>query len=160
MDINGDLFWNGTEACCDFYGPQVDDGAYIMSLVDEVSQKFNVDTKRVYIGGHSNGMFLSFNVACHYSDRIAAIFGVAGMMYKHKESCKPTSPVSLLHVHGTKDMLNIYDGGFNHAIDYASVNETVSYWADYNRCTTAFKAGTPFNMDTNVAGDNTTPYTA
>jgi polyhydroxybutyrate depolymerase len=30
LDINNDKFFNGTEACCDFYGPPVDDAAYIM----------------------------------------------------------------------------------------------------------------------------------
>ena len=47
-------FWNASDACCNFFSAEVDDSAYIRSIIDEMKQRFNVDSNRVYLIGHSN----------------------------------------------------------------------------------------------------------
>jgi poly(3-hydroxybutyrate) depolymerase len=42
-----------------FYGSGVDDEGYLISIIDLVSAKYNVDLKRVYLIGHSNGGFMA-----------------------------------------------------------------------------------------------------
>ncbi len=74
-------YWKATDACCDILGWGPNDGAYIMGLVDEVSSKLNIDQKRIYIMGHSNGGFMAYALACAYSNRIAAIVSYAGAMH-------------------------------------------------------------------------------
>lgn len=134
VDPTGSRYWNATEACCNFYDTGVDDAAYLMSLVDEISAKLNIDESLIYFTGHSNGGFMGFNLACHYSDRIAGVFAIAGTMYKNKSECNPTSPVNVLHIHGTNDQVNKWDGGFNYDNSYSSVQETVSDWIEFNGC--------------------------
>ena len=102
-DSNGYLFWNATPACCNFDSSTVDDEAYLLSIIDSVSRDYPVDPARVYIIGHSNGGFMAHRMACNQSDRIAAIVSLAGATYSNTRSCKPTSPVSVLEIHGTND---------------------------------------------------------
>src|SRR5690606_28936935 len=57
-------FWNASDACCDFEGSGVDDVAYLIGLVHEVQEAYNVDPKRIYFMGHSNGGFMAYRMAC------------------------------------------------------------------------------------------------
>lgn len=102
-DLHGIRFWNGTPECCDFQSPKVDDAKYIMNLIAQLKLKYSVDSNRVYIIGHSNGGFLANNLACNYSDQIAAIVNMAGGSYTKQSSCKPSTPISVLEIWGTAD---------------------------------------------------------
>ena len=102
-DLHGIRFWNGTPECCDFQNPKVDDAKYIMSIISQVEAKYSVDINRIYIIGHSNGGFLANNLACNYSDQIAAIVNMAGGSYANASFCKPSSPISVLEIWGTAD---------------------------------------------------------
>ena len=102
-DLHGIRFWNGTPECCDFQSPKVDDAKYIMSIISQVEAKYSVDINRIYIIGHSNGGFLANNLACNYSDQIAAIVNMAGGSYANASFCKPSSPISVLEIWGTAD---------------------------------------------------------
>ena len=44
-------FWNASSACCNFFQSDVDDSAYILSIIKEVKADFNVDANRVYLIG-------------------------------------------------------------------------------------------------------------
>ena len=96
----GQWYWNATPACCDFDGAKPDDVGYLMGIIDELVKKGVVDPKRVYLAGFSNGGFLAYRLACEHADKIAAIVSVGGGA---PETCKPSSPVSVLDVHGTAD---------------------------------------------------------
>ena len=102
-DIHGIRFWNGTPECCDFQNPKVDDAKYIMNIISQVEAKYSVDINRIFIIGHSNGGFLANNLACNYSDQIAAVINMAGGSYTKASSCKPSSPISVLEIWGTAD---------------------------------------------------------
>jgi len=120
QNVEGLRFWNATDACCDFYGTGVDDAAYIMSLIDEISSKISIDQRMIYLVGHSNGNFMGFNFACRYSERLAGFMGLAGAMYKDFSKCNATHPVNMLHIHGTNDKTIAYDGGFIFFDEYPS----------------------------------------
>ncbi|HBJ91021.1 MAG TPA: hypothetical protein DDZ21_13755, partial [Gammaproteobacteria bacterium] len=60
-------FWNASNACCNFFGLEVDDSGYIRSIIDEMKQRYNVDENRVFLIGHSNGGFMSFRMAYEHS---------------------------------------------------------------------------------------------
>ena len=49
-NIIGGQFWNATDACCGF-GSTVDDDGYIMSIIDQVSARYTVDPKRIFLLG-------------------------------------------------------------------------------------------------------------
>jgi len=103
-------FWNGTPACCDF-NDSVDDVGYLSGLIEEAEQTYNIDPKRVYLIGHSNGGFMSFRMACEASELITAIVSLAGSTFDDPADCAPaTAPVSVLAIHGTADATIPYDG--------------------------------------------------
>jgi polyhydroxybutyrate depolymerase len=131
-------FWNATDACCNFQGSDVDDVAYLASIIDGASAKYAVDPKRVYVIGFSNGAFMSHRAACDLAPRIAAIASVAGGVWKDASRCKPESHVSVLEVHGSADQIIHYDGGksvHDGAHEYPAAKETVATWAAKNGCT-------------------------
>jgi polyhydroxybutyrate depolymerase len=89
-----------------------DDVAFLSAVIDELVKTRNVDAKRVYATGISNGGFMSFRMACDAADKIAAIAPVAGSMPEGGEAdCKPSRPVSVLMINGTDDPLVHYKGG-------------------------------------------------
>ncbi|HEX6835071.1 MAG TPA: PHB depolymerase family esterase, partial [Polyangia bacterium] len=68
IDASGEHFWNATDACCDFGNTGVDDVAYLNAVVDDMEAHFNIDKKRVFFVGHSNGAFMSHRMACDKAD--------------------------------------------------------------------------------------------
>jgi pimeloyl-ACP methyl ester carboxylesterase len=87
-----------------------DDAAYVNAIIDDVSSKYNVDTKRIFLVGHSAGAFLAQGLACGVSDRIAAIASLAGALIAGGP-CNPSSRLSVLDVHGDADTIISYEGG-------------------------------------------------
>ena len=63
LDLKNNRFWNADDACCNFFAGVVDDVAYLNAMIDDISTRFNVDPKRIFIVGHSNGAFMSHRLA-------------------------------------------------------------------------------------------------
>lgn len=156
-DSNGYLFWNATPACCNFDSSMVDDEAYLLSIIDEVSKNYSVDPARIYIVGHSNGGFMAHHMACKQSDRIAAIVSLAGATYSNMRSCKPTSPVSMLQIHGTNDAVISFTGGYLFGNAYPSARKTLDVWGKINGCGKKPARVLPkLNVDRKLPGAETT----
>ncbi len=154
-DSSGLRFWNATPACCNFYGSTVDDEEYLMSIIDEVSKKYNVDQKRIFIVGHSNGGFMAHRMACTNSDRIAGIVSISGATFSDASMCKPKSPVSVLQIWGTADETILYKGG-TLINPYPSANKTVSGWAKLDGCKTgAVRLTKTLDIDSGIKGKET-----
>jgi polyhydroxybutyrate depolymerase len=126
-------FWNASPACCDFFRTQVDDSAYVLSIIDEMKSKYNIDSNRVYLIGHSNGGFMSYRAAYDHSGTIAAIASLAGANHI-EERDPPASPVHILQIHGTEDGTIAYEGDDIQGNSYPSAVESVTRWASYNGC--------------------------
>jgi polyhydroxybutyrate depolymerase len=139
-DPEGQYFWNATDACCNKFGAPVDDVAYLNGLVDEISGVYNVDPKRIYVVGHSNGGFMAYRLACTSANRFAAIVSVAGATFADVAACTPDAPVHVLQIHGTSDATIHYDGGTlqvqNVDVPYPGAVGSVERWAGYNGCAT------------------------
>ncbi len=157
-DHAGKLFWNATEACCDFDNVPVDDVAYLDAIIADVSLKERVDPSRIYIIGHSNGAFMAHRYACERSDRIAAIVALAGVPWSDASRCKG-SAVSVLQVHGDADRTIEYGGGksFGNGAPYPSAEEAVSMWASRDGCSNKrHNEGASIDLDHDVTGAETT----
>ena len=103
--------------------PDINDIGFISSLIDTLSNRYNVDLNRIYAAGFSNGGFMAYNLACQLSDRITAVASVAGVMSTETAvNCNPSRPIPVLHIHGTDDTIVRLDStSFR-----LSVDETVS----------------------------------
>lgn len=126
----------------------IDDVAFLSSLIDTVSTWYNIDAKRIYSTGFSMGGFMSNRLACELSDRIAAIASVAGTMGNEiSGTCSPSQTIPVLHIHSTDDQTVTYNGNYGIGAD-----SLVNFWVNHNQCNT-----TPIASDlSNVANDNFT----
>ena len=112
-----------------------DDVAYIAKVLDDLATVANVDSKRVYVTGMSNGGMMCYRLAAELSDRIAAIAPVAGTMAIDKYN--PKRPVPVMHFHGTADKLVPFAGPGNRTPKYMgfkSVEETIKICVKANGC--------------------------
>jgi len=150
----GKRFWNAAKSCCNRYKEEVDDVAYINSLIDEISKKTSVDPKRIYLIGHSNGAFMSFSFACK-TNKVAAIVAIAGAMDQSPD-CTPSTPVSLLNIHGTADKTIKVTGGSMNDSPYTSAKSTVTRIALVNKCSSP--AITKKDFEPTIKGPETTVF--
>lgn len=97
---------------------------FTMAMLDYIESQYNVDRARVYSMGFSMGGFMSYNLACRASARIAAITSVTGAM--GVVSCNPGRSVPILQIHGTTDAV----------VNYSVTERILNFWPDNNRCQT------------------------
>ena len=121
--------WNGGGCCGEASSLATDDMGFVNKILDELSARLCVDTRRVFATGMSNGGFMSHRLGCEMSTRIAAIAPVAGV--NAMATCNPTRPMSVFQFHGTLDSLVPYNGNSQ---GLPSVAQTVSDWAGRDGC--------------------------
>lgn len=138
-DDQGRPFWNATDACCAPPGVDVDDSRYLRAVIDEIRADYDVDDRRIFVLGHSNGGFMAYRLACDHSRLIAGVVSLAGAMTTDAAACDPSRPVSVLQIHGEADNVIRYGGGTTNDADpdaapYPGAAETVALWAGRNGC--------------------------
>jgi polyhydroxybutyrate depolymerase len=135
-------------------GSTADDIGFSISLLDSISNEYNIDITRVYSTGMSNGGYMSFLLACQMSDKIAAIASITGSMTPQTSNvCNPQHPTPVLQIHGTNDLTVPYlgDPAWTESID-----DVLQYWVDYNNCNTS-PVITPI-PDNNIFDGSTAEY--
>lgn len=114
--------------------------AFIDALIDELDAEVEVDPRRVYVTGLSNGGMFAFHVACQLSDRVAAVGLVAAASITQSfASCAPDEPVAYIAFHGTADEIVPYAGGpiapgISALGEFQSAREAAAFWVDRNGC--------------------------
>jgi polyhydroxybutyrate depolymerase len=118
----------------------VDDVGFISALIDRLSDELNIDAKKVYVTGISNGGMMSHRLGCELSQKIAAIAPVASNIPVNMASVwSPSRPVPVLIINGTDDPLERWEGGEirlfgkNYGV-VLSVADTVKFWVEKNQC--------------------------
>ncbi len=86
-----------------------DDLQFITELIKSLRSRYNIDPKRVYATGISNGGGMTNRVACDLSNIIAAIGPVSGA-YNLWKDCHPSRPVPVIAFHGTADKIVLFEG--------------------------------------------------
>jgi polyhydroxybutyrate depolymerase len=146
-------FWNADPACCDLEEQHPDDVSYLAGLVEQVSKTWPVDKNAVFIIGHSNGGYMAYRMACERADLFAGIVSLAGNASSLPDSCKPSRPVSVLHLHGDEDEIVAYEGGSG--FSGIGAIKSVQQWAALNKCGTTRTPTVTLDLDTLVAGAET-----
>ena len=135
------LTFNGGGCCGYANRKKIDDIAFTRTLLDDLAGAANIDAKRVYATGISNGAIMTYYVASELSNRIAAIAPVGGPMMT--DTCRPVRPVSVIHFHGTADELAPFKGGQGKGSPgvpafvrpkFNSVEHSVQSWVKANGC--------------------------
>ncbi|MBL4819979.1 MAG: hypothetical protein JKY98_03170 [Gammaproteobacteria bacterium] len=148
-------FWNASQACCNFYGSTDSDVDYIMTIINNIKSRYNIDANRVYLFGHSNGGFMSYRTAYENSHSIAAIASLAGAEAT-VAGPPPQSPVHILQIHGTADGTIAYDGDEIVGNSYPGAIETVERWAAYNGCDTEGSEEARLDLEKQLPGYDST----
>jgi polyhydroxybutyrate depolymerase len=158
VDEKGSRFWNATDGCCDMYGKGIDDSSYLAGLVAEIEKAVDVDRKRVYFIGHSNGGFMSYRMACDHADIVAAIGSLAGAMWLDTSKCRPSAPVSVLEVHGTADTEVAYGGALDGGVleKYPGAETSVEDWVTLDGCAATPATPPPLDLESSLPGAETT----
>lgn len=128
--------WNAGICCGKARDEQVDDVGFIQKVVADIKSKANVDPKRVYANGMSNGGMMAYRLACELTDTFAAIAAVAGT--DGSQHCTPSKPIAILHIHALDDERVLFHGGSGvksqtHA-NFVSVPDTIHKWVQLNAC--------------------------
>ena len=147
-------FWNSTGACCDFFDTQIDDNGYVVDIITKMKSNYSVDHKKVFLVGHSNGGFLSYQVAYKNPGLVAGIVSLAGASHS-KTRIAPEGAVHVLQIHGTLDSTIKYEGGNIGSVNYLGAMESVTQWAKYNGCLTQAGEGEARDLDSSLEGYET-----
>ncbi|NBX29220.1 hypothetical protein EBR04_02010 [bacterium] len=129
------LTFNAGNCCGHAASQAVDDVAFTRHVLDDLETVANVDRRRVFATGMSNGAMMAYRLAAELSDRIAAIAPVAGTM--GTKECHPGRPVSVLHFHGDADEFVPFEGGRGRGISgtvFFSVQHSIDAWVDADGC--------------------------
>ncbi len=135
--------WNGGTCCGGAAQAGLDDVALIRAIFAEVATHVNIDLRRVYATGLSNGAYLSYRLGCEASDLFVAIAPSAGAVgtaaigggtqtTSDFTACNPTNKVSVLDIHGTSDPL----------IPYATQAPSIALFRQGDTCASTQDAAT------------------
>lgn len=148
-DSQGHEYWNADPECCDFDHTNVDDSSYLAGILESVKAAYPID--HVWLIGHSNGGYMSYRMACDHADLVENIVVLAGNAASDPATCNPTKPVEVLHLHGDQDDM----------VPYAtSAMRSVDQWAMHDGCAGTFHAGPSYDLETALAGSETSSQIA
>ncbi len=129
------LSWNAGARKGPLAEARADDVKFTRAMLDDLEKVLNIDKRRVYATGMSNGGMLCYKLANEVSDRFAAIAPVSGTMTYSEITSKRAVPV--IHFHGTDDGVVGYDqkremlGGL---VYVASAPDTIAAWVKFDGC--------------------------
>jgi polyhydroxybutyrate depolymerase len=126
--------WNAGY-CCDYAADNnIGDVKFISELIDFLSGKYKIDTRRVYATGMSNGGMMAYRIASEMPERIAAIAPVSCSMVTG-QFISPTQPVPVLHLHSVLDTKIPQQGGVGIGGYYfPPLDSVMNVWANVNEC--------------------------
>ncbi|MEO1696321.1 MAG: prolyl oligopeptidase family serine peptidase [Planctomycetota bacterium] len=150
-------FWNASPACCDVAQLNVDDVTYLTDLVDTLVAGGNVDPRRVYAVGFSNGGFMTYRLLREHPERFAGVATVAGSI--EVMATPPTEASHVLHVHGELDNRvqliggTVFGGLIAHLVDHVSVWELIDFWLAPAGMNYTFTVPPPLELTTSGTGN-------
>jgi polyhydroxybutyrate depolymerase len=114
----------------------VDDIGFIRRLIDDLVARRIADPSRIYAAGTSRGGLMAFTLACGLADRIAAAAVIiTGMTEPQRDECRPTRPIPIMVIAGTKDTSQPFGGVVLPFGRLLSVPETINFWYGLHGCT-------------------------
>jgi len=129
-DSRGNAFFNVGYAFHE--GSEIDDVAFIESIIKKVQADYLVNPNQVFVTGMSNGGDMSYLLACRLDHLVRAVASIAGsMMLRMLQDCEPNGSTPILAISGTDDPVTLYEGDLDNVGGwgpYAGQRETIAFW--------------------------------
>ena len=131
--------WNAGKCCGDSRDQKIDEVGFLKKTFEAVKKELNIDEKKVFSIGMSNGGMMSYRLACEAPNIFKGIAAVAGT--DNTINCDPSTPTNILHIHAKDDSIVKFDGGIGKDVpdptqvnDFTSVATTIAKWVKINGC--------------------------
>jgi polyhydroxybutyrate depolymerase len=126
--------WNAGACCAAAVRDKIDDVGFIREVIARVEKQANIDKRRIFATGMSNGAMMSWRLACE-APEIRAIAPVEGT--DNTATCNPSRPVPVIEFHAINDEMVNFNGGpgpksFTQ-VNFTSVPATQAKWVALNR---------------------------
>jgi len=115
---------------------KIDDVGFIEKLIDYAASTHNIDKKRVFAMGWSNGGQLAYRLALEKPEDFAGVAAIsASVPVKQNLDCgQLDKPIPVMVINGTADPINPYRGGMVNLGgaqlgNVLSSEDTAKYWA-------------------------------
>jgi len=132
--------WNAGGCCGKAQQNKVDDVGFLREVIRRVEKQANIDSRRIFATGMSNGAMMSWRLACE-APEIRAIAPVAGT--DNTALCQPAHPVPVIEFHALDDDHVPFKGGKGDLsvvqVDFASVAASQAKWVQLDRAQPAAK---------------------
>jgi polyhydroxybutyrate depolymerase len=136
------LTWNAGDGCCGYaLTNAVNDMGFAATVLSDLEGRIQIDRRRVYATGHSNGAILAHRFAAERSGIVAAIVAVAGAL--DLKTFAPTRAVPVMQVHSVDDPRALYAGGLgppfpgtDNRVSHQPVQSGLDRWIVANGCAT------------------------
>lgn len=128
--------------------PTIDDVDFLNMLLDSIITRENIDTQSIFVGGFSNGGFMTQRLLCETPERFRKAASMSGTKALELTNCS-TLAIPIAHFHGTNDPTVNWDGIFDAGLFQApagiGVDSLIKYWTARNNVSTldSFLIGQP-----------------
>lgn len=109
------------------------DTDFILAIINEMSNRYGIDRKRVYLSGFSMGGMMTYHAANVIADKIAAFAPVSGYLMGGPNT-NSTRPIPIIHTHGTGDPV----------VPYSGVQTCLDAWVSRNECPATAQVTKPY----------------
>jgi len=91
----------------------IDDESFVEAIIAKEHTGRDIDVRRVFAAGHSNGAQLSYRLAMERPNEFAGIAAIsASLPTPENMACRPSDmPMPAMVINGTADPINPYEGG-------------------------------------------------
>lgn len=114
-----------------------DDVGFINQMIDDLMQRYNIDSNKIFVFGFSMGGYMTNRLAIECGSRFRAVCSVDGtignLIYLQKSQC----PVNVLHIHGTLDPIVRFEVEPSKIVQSHGIGaeQLIDYWRFNNHCT-------------------------
>ncbi len=118
----------------------INDVKFISSLIDYAARNYDINRKKVFVTGMSNGALMTYRLAYEIPNKIAAIAPVDGAIpiniYRNET---PKGSIPVLMINNVDDPILPWNGGYAHFGSrklgkVLSVEGTAEFWAEVDNC--------------------------
>ncbi len=136
--------WNSARGVRGFEDSGLDDARFLSDLIHDLSLDLNIDQRRIYAAGFSNGGYMAQRLACERPEQYAAIAIVGATFNPYLQQFCDGDTVPIIFIHGTEDVSIPWEGLFQAAGGYRIYNslsapDSMVFWVERNDCDDRFQ---------------------